>query len=65
MRMEIKDGKLQYGSNREAGKTSALSSDKFIILISSDGNILLPSDEIRIIKQVKFIYSPLGKAFEK
>ena len=26
---------------------------------------ILPSDQSRIIKQAKFTYSPLGKAFEK
>ena len=26
---------------------------------------ILPSDQSRIIEQIKFTYSPLGKAFEK
>ena len=29
------------------------------------GEEILPSDQSRIIKQAKFAYSPLGKAFEK
>ena len=29
------------------------------------GEEILPSDQSRIIKQVKITYSPLGKAFEK
>ena len=55
----------QYGINREAAKISALPS----------GNIdeheyhteigILPSDQGRVIKQARFTYSPLGKAFEK
>ena len=62
---KIKDEKLQYDINREAEKISALSSgriDKYDYLI---GKEILLSDQIRIIEQAKFIYSLLGKAFEK
>ena len=62
---KIKDEKLQYNINREAAKISALSSgktDKYEYFI---GENISPSDQNRIIEQVKLIYSPLGKAFEK
>ena len=62
---KIKDEKLQYNINRETPKTSALLSGK----IDKDEYLkceeILPSDQSRIIKQAKFTYSPLGKAFEK
>ena len=62
---QIKDEKLQYDINREAAKRSALPSatiDKYEYLT---GEEILPSNEKQIIKQAKFTYSPLGKAFEK
>ena len=62
---QIRDEKLQYGINREAAKISALSSgktDKYEYLTSEE---ILPSNKQQIIKQAKFTYSPLGKAFEK
>ena len=62
---KIKDEKLQYNINRETPKTSALLSgktDKDEYLKCEE---ILPSDQSRIIKQAKFTYSPLGKAFEK
>ena len=62
---KIKYGKIQYDINREAGKTSVLSSDKNDKDEYLTGENILQSDEIRIIKQTTFIYSPLGKAFEK
>ena len=46
-------------------KILALSSgtiDKYEILT---GEEILPSDEVRIIGQAKFAYSPLGKAFKR
>ena len=61
----IRDEKLQYDINREAIKISALSSgniDKYKYLT---GEEILPSNQQQIIEQVKFTYSPLGKAFEK
>ena len=36
--------------------------DKHIFLT---GEIILPSDQSRRVKQAKFTYFPLGKAFEK
>ena len=62
---KIKDEKKQYDINREAAKISALSSgkiDKYEYLTSEE---ILPSDQSRIIVQVKITYSPLGKAYEK
>ena len=62
---KIRDEKLQYDVNREAAKTSALSSlkiDKYEYLA---GEEILPYDYKRVIQQAEFTYSPLGKAFEK
>ena len=62
---QIKDEKLQYDINREAAKTSALSSDKIDKYEYLTGEEILPSNQQQIIEQAKFTYSPLGKAFEK
>ena len=62
---QIKDEKLQYDVNREASKISALSSGKFNKYEYLNGEEVLPSNKQQIIEQVKFEYSPLGKAFEK
>ena len=62
---QIRDKNLQYGINREAAKISALSSDKIHKYEYLTGEIILPSNQQQIIEQAKFIYSPLGKAFEK
>ena len=62
---QIKDEKLQYDINREAAKISALSSGKINKYEYLTGEEILPSNEKQIIKQAKFTYSPLGKAFEK
>ena len=61
---KIRDEKLKYDINREAAKISALSGkiDEYEYLT---GEEILPSDQIRIIKQTKFTYSPRSKAFEK
>ena len=61
----IKDEKLQYDINREAAKTSALSSGKIDKYEYFTGEEILPSNQQQIIQQAKFTYSPLGKAFEK
>ena len=55
----VRDRNLQYKANREAQKTSALSSgtiDEHEYL--ADGEIL-PSDQSRMVEEAKFIYSPL------
>ena len=62
---KIRDEKLHDDINRETAKKSALSSrkiDKYEYLSCEE---ILPPDQRRVIKQVKFEYSPLGKAFEK
>ena len=61
---QIKNEKLQY-VNREAAKISALISTKIDKYEYLTGEEILPSNEKQIIKQAKFTYSPLGKAFEK
>ena len=62
---QIRDEKLQYNINREAAKTSALSSGKIHKYEYLTGEDILPSNQQQIIEQAKFTYSPLGKAFEK
>ena len=62
---QIKDEKLKYDINREAAKTSALSSGKFHKYEYLTGEDILPSNEPQIIQQTKFTYSPLEKAFDK
>ena len=61
---QIRDEKLQYDINREAAKTSALSSckiDKYKYLTVEE---ILPSNQQQIFEQTKFTYSSLGKAFQ-
>ena len=62
---QIKDEKLQYDINREAAEISALSSGKIDKYEYLTGEEILPSNQQQIIRQAKFTYSPLGKAFEK
>ena len=62
---QIKDKKLQYDINREAAKTSALSSDKIDKYEYLTGEEIFPSNQQQIIEQAKFTYFPLGEAFEK
>ena len=62
---QIKDEKLRYNINREAAKISALSSGKLHKYEYLTGEDILPSNQQQIIKQTKFTYSPLGKAFDK
>ena len=62
---QIKDEKLHYDINREAGKISALSSGKLDKYEYLTGEEILPSNQQQIIQQAKFNYSPLGKVFEK
>ena len=61
----IRDKKLQYNISIKAAKISALSSgkiDKYEYITAEE---ILLSDQGRIIEKPKFIYSPLGSAFEK
>ena len=62
---QIRDEKLQYDINREAAKISALQSGKIHKYEYLTGDDILPSNQQQIIEQAKFIYSSLGKAFEK
>ena len=62
---QIRDEKLQNDINRKASKISALSSGNIKKYEYLTGEDILPSNQQQIIEQAKFIYSPLGKAFEK
>ena len=62
---KVIDEKLQYNIHRETAKMSALSSGKIDKYEYLTGEKILPSDQIRIKKQAKFIYSLFSKAFEK
>ena len=62
---QIRDEKLQYNINREAAEISAKSSGKFHKYEYLTGEDILPSNQQQIIKQGRFTYSPLWKAFEK
>ena len=53
---KINNEKLQYYINREGAKISALSSGKINKYEYLTGEEILPSDQSRIIKQVKFTY---------
>ena len=62
---KIKDEKLQYDIVREVAKISILSSGKIDKQEYLTGEEILPSNQRQLIEQVKFVYSPLRKAFEK
>ena len=62
---KIKNEKLQYDINREAGKILALSSGKTDKYEYLTGEEILTSDQSRIMEQAEFTYSPLGKVFEE
>ena len=62
---QIKDEKRQYNIDLEAGKISALSSDKGDKFEYLTGEEILPSNQKQIIEKAKFTYYTLGKAFEK
>ena len=55
----IRGEKMQYDINREAAKTSALSSWKLDQYLTGEGILL--SNERQTTEQPKFAYSPLGK----
>ena len=58
---QIRDEKLRYDINKEAAKTSTLSSGKIHKCKYLTGEDILPSNLQQIIEQAKFTYSPLGK----
>ena len=62
---QFRDKKLQYDLNKEAAKISALSFGKIHKYEYLTGEDILPSNQQQIIEQTKFIYYPLGRAFEK
>ena len=62
---KIRDEKLQCDINRDAAKISALSSGKTDKHEYVTAEEILSSDQIRVIEQAKFTYSPLGKVLEK
>ena len=62
---QIRDKKLQYDINKEAAKISALSSGKLHKYEYLTGKDILPSNQQQLIEQIKFMYSPLGKALDK
>ena len=61
---QINDGKIQYDINRKAAKILALLSGKIDKHEYLTGEEILPYNQKQIIKQAKFTYSPLGKAFK-
>ena len=63
IRLEMK--RIQYDIDRDAAKVSALSSGKIDKYQFITGEEILPSNQIQIMQQAKFAYSPLRKAFEK
>ena len=62
---QIRDEKLKYDINREAAKMPALSPNKLGKYEYLNAEEKLPTNQQQIIKQAKFTYSLLGKAFEK
>ena len=62
---KIKDERLQYNINRETAKISALLCGKIDKYEYLTGEEILCPDQKRVMEQVKFTYSPLGKKFEK
>ena len=62
---KIIDEKVQYDIYGEARKISALSSGRIDKIKYLTGEEILPSNQRKIIEQDKFVYSPLGKTFEK
>ena len=62
---QIRDEKLQYGINRDAAETSALSSGKIRKHEYLTGEDILWSNQQQLIEQARFTYCPLGKSFEK
>ena len=62
---QITNEKLHYDNNREAAKISALPSSKIDTYDYLTGEEILPSNQQQMVEQAKFIYSSLGKAFEK
>ena len=62
---KIRDKNLKYDINKEAAKTSILSSGKIDKFEYLRGEEILPSNQRQLIEQAKFAYSPLRKLYEK
>ena len=62
---QFRDEKLRYDVDRQAAKISAISSGRIHKYEYLTGEHTLPSNQLQIIEQAKFTYSPLRKAFEK
>ena len=62
---KIRDEKLEHDINREAAKISAISSGKIDKYEYLTGEEILHFDQLRVIEQAKFTYSPLEEALEK
>ena len=58
---QIRNKKLKYDIDREAAKTSALSSNKIGKCEYLTGEEILPSNQKQIIEQAKLSYAPLEK----
>ena len=58
---KIRDEKLRYDIKREA----SLSFGKIYKCEYLTGKKILPPNQRKIIEQANFVYTPLGKAFEK
>ena len=63
IRLEMKNFNMIWKEKQQ--KISALSPDKLDKYEYLTGEKILPSDRRRMKEQVKFTYSPLGKASEK
>ena len=61
----IRDEKLKYGINTEVAEILTLSSGKIDKYKYLTGEEIFPYDQIRMMEEVNFTYSPLWKAFEK
>ena len=58
---KIRDEKLEYGTNREAAKITALSSGKIDKYEYLKGEETVPSNQRQTIKQAQSVNSLLGK----
>ena len=62
---KVRDEKLKHDINREAAKISAWPSWKLDKHKNFKGKEILSSSQRQIREQATFLYSPLGKSFEK
>ena len=62
---KIRDEKIQYDINREAAIKIALSSGKIEKYEYITSEEIIPSEQIKIIEQAKYTYSPFSKIKNK